>query len=138
MSKNTPILVAESDLPSALQTEAILTRASLDFDIACTITEAIECLNEYHYRLVVLSLVGCVNEKFRLPELTKKIVERNIPILIVLESYQDQIQKVGFPNCDYIQKPIVESEFLKKIRRMQRDQSASTKRRVPTLGSTMI
>jgi DNA-binding response OmpR family regulator len=115
MSKNTFILVAESNLSSVFLIEDILSKAKLGFDLVCTVTEAVEQLEECKYDLVILSLVSCVNEKIKLDNLITKITKEKTPLLIVSESFPDHIQEVGFPNCDYIQRPIAEKELLKKI-----------------------
>ena len=128
MKNNPQILVAESDLISIYLMEKILSRNNFDFDLVCTPTEVKEMLEENHYDLLILSTIGCINEKTKIIDIISRIDEKEIPVLVLLTHQEKNMQIVGFENCDYLKKPFSTNEFIKKIRGLLKQKPGKTSR----------
>ncbi len=116
MTKKPRILVAESDLQSIYSLEKILSETNFEFELVCSATEVAEILDDERFDLLIFGRLGCVNEKISVEKLLEKLAKSKMSLLLILENFCREQKKVGFENCDYLEKPFSSDDFLSKIR----------------------
>jgi DNA-binding response OmpR family regulator len=92
-----------------------LSETDLDFELVCSATETAEILADEKFDLLILGQLGCVNEKISVEKLLEKLAIYKIALLLISSNFSAESKKVGFENCDYLEKPFSSDELLDKI-----------------------